>query len=119
MASVSEARETGKVSFNAIITGFPKHVDSKSDFTGFIMIPIMAGKVMTFTMIPIMDEYDVYEIKDEQTSKTFLIAHTIGGQKLPEKRIVVAGILKELKAHENEEVGSKKFLEAYYFMGKD
>jgi hypothetical protein len=117
--SVLKANEIGRVSSNVIITGHPKHVDSKNDFVGFIMIPIMVGKVTTFTMIPIMDQYDVYEIRDEKTSQTFLIAHARGELKLPDSKVIVAGILKELKATKEEDVGSKKYLEAYYFIESD
>tara|TARA_R110002050_G_scaffold147017_1_gene272642 strand:- start:21683 stop:22312 length:630 start_codon:yes stop_codon:yes gene_type:complete len=113
--TVVQATEIGQIASNTIVTGIPKMIDSKSEFVGFVMVPIMAGKVMTFAMIPIMDEYDVYEIRDEQTDINFLIAHAKGGLKLPAKKIMVAGILKELKANENEEVGSKKYLESFYF----
>ena len=114
--TATQASELGELSKNIIVTGTPKLIDSKTDFNGFIMIPIMAGKVMTFTMIPIIDRYDVYEIRDQKSSETFLIAHAKGKLKLPEKQIVVGGILKELKANKEEKTGTKRYLEAYYFM---
>ena len=76
----------------------------------------MAGSVMTFMMVPIIDQYDVYELKDEASSGSFLIAHAKGATKLPQARIKVAGVLKELKAKKDEENASKKFLEAVYYM---
>ena len=51
-------------------------IDSKSDFKGFIMIPISTGSVMTFSMVPIIDQYDVYEIRETEIDQSFLIAHT-------------------------------------------
>ncbi len=95
---------------NAIITGYPKMIDSKSDFTGLILIPIMAGKAMTFIPVPIIEKYDIYEIRDEASSDTFLIAHAKDSEKLPEQKIKVAGVLKELKMKKDDESSAKKVL---------
>ncbi len=112
----SQAQEKGILSQNAIITGIPKMIESKKEFKGFILIPIMAGKVLTFVPVPIIEKYDVYEIRDEARSATFLIAHAKGEAKLPEEKIVVAGVLKELKEKIGEVEGKRKFLEVNYFM---
>lgn len=110
----SEAEGKGILSQNAIITGIPKYVDSKSDFSGFIMIPIMTGKVTTFMMVPIIDHYDVYKVRDQNTSETFLIAHSKSSEKLPEQKITFGGILKELKKKDNEESASTIYRETHY-----
>lgn len=114
--SASEANEIGVISSNAIITGIPKKIASKSEFNGYILIPILAGKVTTFIPVPITDSYDVYEIRDKKSSETFFIAHARGSEKLPEQQIKVAGVIKELKSKKNEDNGSKKFLEINYFL---
>ena len=108
----SEAYDKGILSSNSIITGFPKKIDSKSDFNGVIVLPV--GK--SFVVMPIIDKYDVYEIRDEVSDDTFLIAHARGSIVLPEKKIKVAGVLKELKANKNEKKASKRFLEAIYYL---
>ena len=77
---------------------------------------ILVGKVMVMVPVPIIDHYDVYEVRDDHSSETFLIAHARGEDKLPTDKIVVAGVLKELKANEEEEVGTGKFLEVEYFV---
>lgn len=115
----SEVNSKGIISSNAIITGIPKLIDSKSDFNGFIMIPIITDKVTTFMIIPIIDKYDVYELRDGESSESFLIAHSKGSEKLPNKKIKVAGVLKELKANKEEKRASKKFLEALYHLEID
>jgi len=112
----SEGESKGVIAANTIITGIPKLTESKSDFMGFLMIPIISGNVTTFTMIPLMDIYDVYELRDEETDANVLIAHVKGKEKLPEKKIKVAGVLKELKSDIDEKVASKMFLEGLYFM---
>lgn len=111
----SEANDKGKISSNAIITGIPKLTDSKTDFMGFIMMPISTGEVTTFSMIPLIDQYDVYELRDESSSESFFIAHARGSEQLPSENITVGGVIKEMSSEEEKPLG--KFLEAVYFMG--
>ncbi len=111
----SEAESIGILSSNAIIEGVPKMIESKSDFKGFIMVPMSTGKTTSLMLIPIFDQYDVYEIRDNESSNTFLIAHARGAEKLPEKYIRVGGVFKELKIKEDEKEIPKLFLEASYF----
>lgn len=108
----SEVNEKGILASNLILKGVPELIDSKSDFKGFVMVPIMTGKTTTFTFIPLVDRYDVYELRDEKTSETFIIAHSRRFDKLPNEKMIVAGVLKELK--ENEDGEKHKFLEAIY-----
>ena len=112
--SPSEAKSMGVVSSNAIITGIPTLVESKTDLLGFIMVPIITDKATTFTIVPLIEKYDVYEMRDEPASNTFLIAHAKGSKKLPQRKITVAGVLKELKSRKNEVGSTKVFLEAIY-----
>jgi len=112
----SEASIKGQLANNTIVTGIPKLIDSRTDFNGFIIFPLMAGKVMTMMIIPIIEKYDVYKIRDNESSKSFLIAHDKEMKRLPEKMMKVAGVLKELKDNKEEEKSSKMYLEAMYFM---
>lgn len=115
----SEANQYGVVSSNAIITGIPKLTTSSTKFSGFIMIPIMAGGAMSFTLIPIMEKYDIYEVRDESSSEDFLIAHSKSSSKLPEERMKIGGVIKEMKLKEKEKEASGKFLEALYYIDID
>lgn len=112
----SEAQDKGIIAANAIITGVPKVRESKSDLNGFVMVPISTGKGMTLMMIPIIDEYDVYEIRDEASSETFLVAHARSKEKLPEQKIKVAGVIKELELKKGDKNSPAKFLEVNYFL---
>lgn len=112
----SEAQQKGEIASNAIITGVPKLSDSESKMMGFIMVPIVVGSVTTFSMIPLMEQYDIYELRDEESSKSVLIAHTKSSEKLPAKKIKVAGVFKELRSSEDEDTPSKKFLEVLYYL---
>ncbi len=110
----SEAQKKGVLAQNAVIEGVPKYVESKSDFSGFVMIPIMSGKVTTFMMVPIFDEYNVYELRDNTSSETFFIAHSKESERLPEKRMTFGGILKEMKKEEDENAPASNYLEIHY-----
>ncbi|MES2653499.1 MAG: hypothetical protein V4663_17310 [Bacteroidota bacterium] len=111
----SEAEERGILASNAIITGIPIKKESKSEFKGIILIPISTGKSMTFVPIPIIDQYDIYEVRDDYTSETFLIAHHRDKDKLPAEKIKVAGVLKELEIKTDDVKGHQKFLEINYY----
>ncbi len=113
--SLSDTNKSGIFSNSIITKGIPHLVDSKSEFTGFIMIPIIAGNITTFSMIPLIEEYDVYQLKDSTTNETLLIAHTKLFDKLPDEEIIVAGVLKELKPSKDGKTGSGKFLEVVYY----
>lgn len=110
----SEVYEKGILSSSIILTGVPKLIDSKSDFNGFIIIPMIVGKVTTFSLIPLIDHYDVYELRNEKSSETFIIAHSKSSEKLPNKKMIVAGVLKELETNKTEKGDKKFFLEAIY-----
>jgi hypothetical protein len=46
-------------------------------------------------MIPIMDKYDIYELKDESSSEKTIIANVRGSKSLPVELSRFGGILKE------------------------
>jgi hypothetical protein len=111
-----EANSKGIISSNAIITGIPKLLDSKSDFNGFIMFPMMAGSVTTIMMIPMIEQYDVYELRNNETSESFFIAHSRDSHKLPNREITIGGVIKELNTDEKGTRDKKKFLEVIYYI---
>lgn len=111
----SEAVSQAVVSSSVIITGIPKNIVSRAELSGFIMVPVSTGKAMTFVMIPILDKYHIYEIRDNISSNTFLIAHSRGSEKLPEKTIRIGGVIKEFKLAKDKDASSKFFLEAIYY----
>lgn len=111
----SEAEQKGVLGGNVIINGIPIVKDSKSEFKGSVLVPIFTGKVMSFITIPIIDQYDIYEIKDDHSSETFLVAHYHGKEKLPADKMKVGGVLKKLEINIDGVKGYQKFLEINYF----
>jgi len=108
----SQAVAQGIVSSNAIVTGIPTKVDSKTELKGFIFVP-------PSILVPIIDRYDIYEMRDDEQGEPLLIAHARGSKKLPEEMIKVAGVLKEMKLKIDGVDTKKMFLEALYYADAD
>ncbi|MFY0689721.1 MAG: hypothetical protein JXQ90_21300 [Cyclobacteriaceae bacterium] len=113
--SPTEANLKGDPGKNLITTGIPKFIDAKTEFQGFIFVPIVTGKTTTMMMIPIFDQYDVYELHDQDTGDEFLLAHTRSSKKLPHQKIRCAGVLKTLNTKKDENGLSRKYLETLYY----
>ena len=111
----SEADSKGVASKAAILTGYPRFVEDKTVFNGFIMIPVSTGKTMSIMMIPIMDQYDIYELTDESSSEKTFIANVRGSERLPVELSRFGGILKETSLDKEGEKRDRLFLEALYF----
>lgn len=111
----ADARQRGVASRPAVITGVPHYVQTKTDMMGFIMVPITNGKTTTMIMVPLMDQYRVYEVRDEQTDEDFLIAHERGGRRLAPVRTRLGGVLKRIKAKKKIKPRHELYLEALYY----
>ncbi|MCF3650674.1 hypothetical protein [Synoicihabitans lomoniglobus] len=115
MLSPAAAVTTGKPGKSLIVTGVPRYVQSNTDFVGFIMIPISTGKVTTFSMVPIMDAYDVYEVRDDASDANFLVAHARTKTKLPAHRTTFGGILKKLEKSKAKTSAHHGYLDALFY----
>ncbi len=111
----SEADEQGVPSKTAIITGYPRFVKDKTEFSCFIMIPIMMGKSFTFMFIPIMDQYDIYELSDEVSDTKTFIANVRGSTRLPAELFRFGGVLKETTQDKEGKKKDRLLLEAAYY----
>lgn len=98
-----------------LLKGIPKLVDSRTEFKGFIMIPVMVNNITTFTTVPIIDSYNVYEFIEQNSESKMIIAHVKCDQLLPEKKILCGGFLKELQKDESDDGDKESFLEVVYF----
>lgn len=106
-------RETDAV----IVAGFPVFLEDKTQFSGFIMIPICTGKVTTFTMVPIFDRFDVYEVyadSDLKGDKT-IIATMRGSKKLATAKTTFGGIVKKLKFKNRSERAHGLYVETLFY----
>ena len=102
----------------AIIEGVPRFLEDTTRFQGFITIPIMAGKVMTFTQIPIFEKYDIYEVYSDYTlsSAKTIIAAGRGSGRLPPARTTVGGVVKEFESDSDTTAPDRLYTEALYYI---
>jgi len=108
-----EAHETDAV----IVAGFPVFVEDKTQFSGFIMIPICTGKITTFMMIPIFDKFDVYEVYSDSAlkgSKT-IIATVRGSKRLSTTMTSFGGIVKKLKFKDKSKRTHRLYIETLFY----
>ncbi len=116
-SDISDSFHTIAVSRNVIVEGAPTLVDSKSELVGFIMVPIMVGKVMIFSLVPITEQYDVYELRGGvSTGNSFPVAHAAAKEKLQPKNMLIGGVMKELRSSKEEKIPTRKFLEILYIV---
>ncbi len=114
--SIEQLDETGKPGISATLVGTPKRIGSKEDFGGMIMVPIIVGSVTTFTMIPMVNTYEVYELKSDYSDKTAIIAHPKDQGSLPERKLRLGGILTSLSKSDNVTHPDQVFMEVQYYM---
>ncbi len=97
-----------------VVEGSTRSVDSRSDFTGFMMVPTMTGKVTTFTMVPIFDAFDLYAVQAQPrrdgTSCLVTVPH---GTDMP-THARLGGLAKEILASPDKGSATRLVLETRY-----
>ena len=113
----SQVEAEGAAGRSLILAGFPRFVENKTQFSGFIMVPISTGKVTTFTMIPIFDQFDVYEVFDDRRMcKPNTVVATVRGQRIEhDGPIRFGGVLRELQFEDKTKKSHQFYLETVFF----
>ncbi len=113
----SAVEKDGSAGRSVIVTGYPRFVENRTEFSTFIMIPIMTGKVTTFTMIPIFDQFDVYEVFDDRRMrKPNSMVATVRGQRLAhDGAIRFGGVLRKLVFKDKAKKSHKFYLETVFY----
>ncbi len=117
MLRPSLVESKGRAGGCVIVEGYPRFLKNKTEFTGMLMIPIVSGSVTTFVMVPLYDQFDVYEVFDDRRmQRPYCVLATTRGAKFPTGDPVrLGGILRELKAKKKTERQHKFYLEACYY----
>jgi len=113
----SEVESSGVAGKAVIVAGYPRFVENKTNFAGFIMMPMQVGNTTTFMMIPIFDQFDVYEVFDDRRMRkpNSMIA-TVRGRKLNcDSPIRFGGVLKKLEFKDKTKKSHKFYLEVAYY----
>ena len=113
----SVVEEKGVAGRSVIVAGYPRFVENKTQFSGFIMVPISTGKVTTFTMIPIFDQFDVYEVFDDRRMrKPNTVVATVRGQRIEhDGPIRFGGVLRKLQFEDKTKKSHQFYLETVFY----
>lgn len=113
----SKVEAQGMAGRSVIVAGYPRFVENKTQFSGFIMVPISTGKTMTFTMIPIFDQFDVYEVFDDRRMlKPNSVVATVRGQKIEhDGPIRFGGVLRKLQFEDKTKKSHQFYLETVFY----
>ena len=101
-----------------IVTGYTREIGTQSQFTGFIFVPILIGKVMVPMLIPINSLYRVIELFDSEKMDTpcAVVCAPLKKKLDLSGRIQFGGVLKELKSNTDNPPTHPVFLEAIFWM---
>ncbi|RIW15228.1 hypothetical protein D0X99_12365 [Algoriphagus lacus] len=114
--SIEQLAETGKPGMSATLVGTPKRIGSQESFGGMIMVPVIVGTVTSFTMIPMVNTYEVYELKSDYSEETVIVAHPKDQGSLPERKLRLGGVLTSLSQSEHVTHPDQVFLDIQYYM---
>ena len=100
-----------------IVEGVVRVLRDRSQFTGTMMLPISTGQTTTFMMVPLYDQFDVYELFDDRRMRRpCCVVATPRGLELPDgERVRFGGTIETLDAHEGAERRHAFFVEAEYY----
>ncbi len=103
--------ESIKPGTGVLINGIPRKIEGEGVVSGYMSIAV----IDVFTLIPISETYTVYEIKDENSGKSILVAHDKDAGILPELKLKIAGVVKQFQLAQDQESEFEKFIEVDYF----
>jgi hypothetical protein len=108
----SAVEAQGRAGSPTIVTGYPVFVEDRTEFRGFVMLV-----VKTVMIIPIYDQFDVYEVFDtpECRSPRTVIATARGSKRLDGVVTRFGGILKELYFEDHTSKDHGYYLEVAYY----
>ncbi len=107
----------GKAGACVIVEGYLRFLKNKTQFTGMMMMPIVSGGVTTFIMIPLYDQFDVYEVFDDRRMRRpYCVLAATRGVKFPSGDPVrLGGILRKMEAEKTTKRQHRFYLEACYY----
>jgi hypothetical protein len=109
----SSVESKGQAGTPTIVTGYPVFVEDRTQFTGFFIVVV----VPTIVLIPIFDQFDVYEVFDTPEMRTprTVIATARGSRRLDGVYARFGGVLKELYFEDKTGREHGLYLEAMYY----
>jgi hypothetical protein len=108
----SAVEAQGAAGSAAIVSGYPVFIEDRTEFRGMIVMV-----TPTIMLIPIMDQFDVYEVFDspERLTPKTVIATTRGSKRLDGLHTRFGGVLRELQFEDKTGKEHGLYLEAVYY----
>lgn len=117
--SLDQVIDQGKPGISTTIVGKLKKVSTPAEMGGAIMVPVVVGAETNFTMVPIENSYEVYELSSEYTDRLVMVAHHKEKEALPERKLRIGGMLTTLSQADASGEPNTVFLEAQYYIEED
>lgn len=117
--SAGQMKEIGKAGISSTLVGTPKKISSSTSLGGTVMVPVVVGAVTSFTMVPIENSYEVYELRAEESGAVVMVAHDNEKESLPERKLRIGGILTSITKPGPENQDNKVFLDVKFYMEED
>lgn len=117
--SLDQILDRGKAGISTTVVGSVKKISSSNDLGGSIMVPVVVGAVTSFTMVPIEDSYEVYELRSEYSDRVAMVAHHKEKESLPERKLRIGGMLTALNSSDDVTESKTVFLEAQFYIEED
>lgn len=115
---ISKFKRNSELNQPVIVEGYPVFAKDHTQFSGFITVPMTTNNVTTMMMVPIIDQFDMYEVfqNSDQTGPHALIAVTKskGSRKLEGNRAAFAGIMKEMEVKQGGK-SKVRYVETSYY----
>lgn len=117
--SLDEMATRGKAGISTTIVGTPKKISTTTEFSGSIMVPLIVDTVTSFSVVPILTTYDVYELRSDDGLVSVTVAHHKEKSPLPERKLRLGGMLTSLNHSDDAQKSAAIFLEVQYFLEED
>lgn len=117
--SLDQIAERGKAGISTTLVGTPKKITASAEFGGSILVPVIVGAVTSFTMVPIVSSYEIYEFQSAESETVVTVAHHNEKDPLPERKLRIGGMLTSLSNSDNLDQSNRVFLEVQYYIEED
>lgn len=100
-----------------VTSGYLRYLEDRTQFNGMVMVPIMVGKIMIFTPIPLFERFDIWELFDNAGFKgqSAVIATKLKWKPDHDGAFRFGGLVRKLEVDAKKPVLHRKFVEVEYF----
>jgi hypothetical protein len=118
--TILQMLEKGKPGISVTMVGTPKKIAEPEENVDELLVPVLVGAEASFTLVPVKHAYVIYELHSEYTHETVLIGHPKEIADLPDRKLRLGGMLREINTEISTASMKKKlFLEVQYFIEED